>query len=141
MGSTELYSESNGLYKLTLQFQERSLVNGLVLIQDEATSTDFKKNLLWGFSIYIGDSVDYLENNLCPGSPFLPDGDVLDRLSIGMEIWCNLEGSYITLVRDFKDYQDIESISICDFAIFGEPAPLYIYKEQRTESARVKQYH
>ena len=73
----ELYNDSNGLYELTLKFQERSLVNGLILFQDEATTSDHKRKMLWSFSIYIGDSIDYRQNTICPNGPFLPDGDAL----------------------------------------------------------------
>ena len=92
--------------------------------------------MLWSFDIYIGDSADYRDNQLCPGGPFLPDGDALDNSSLGQELWCNLEGSYISLIRDYSDYADIEYISICDFAIFGDP--IY-FVEQREEMVTINQ--
>ena len=30
------------------------------------------------------------------------------------------------MIRDYSDYPDIISITICDFAIFGDPAPILI---------------
>ena len=30
-------------------------------------------------------------------------------------------GTYVSLVRDFSRFPDMESISICDFPIFGDP--------------------
>lgn len=90
-------------------------------MQDEDITTDRKNMMLWGFSIYIGDYPNYKHNALCPGSPFLPDGDTLSHSDIGLEIWCNLEGQYISVVRDYSDHSTMVSITLCDLAIFGEP--------------------
>ena len=49
------------------------------------------------------------------------------KSDIGKELWCNRIGEYVSLVRDFGDYPDMQSISICDFPIFGYqlgPAPI-----------------
>ena len=46
-----------------------------------------------------------------------------------------MEGTHISLVRDYSDYADIEYVSICDFVIFGDPAPLHV--EQREVSVKV----
>ena len=30
-------------------------------------------------------------------------------------------GNYVSLIRDYSDFPDMESISICDMPIFGDP--------------------
>ena len=79
-----------------------------------------KTRLLWNFRIYVGESIDYTQNAECENSPYLTDGDSVDGSNVGTEIWCNRQGEYVSLVRDFNDYSDMEYISICDFAIFGD---------------------
>ena len=56
----------------------------------------------------------------------MTNGDALDDTDLGFETWCNRAGEYVSLVRDFSDYSDMEYLSICDFAIFGEAAVLTI---------------
>ena len=39
----------------------------------------------------------------------------------GHEAWCNRQGKYVTITRDFSDMaDDYYLILLCDIAIFGE---------------------
>ena len=91
------------------------------MFQDEATTSDFKENLLWGYQIFVGESPNYQYNAECEGSPYITDGDTVGDSDKGKEIWCNRAGEYVSLVRDFADFPDMQSISICDLPIFGDP--------------------
>ena len=84
--------------------------------------------------IAIGDDADYTKNTNCAGGPF---GDksqtnccVDDNISnfgsttplwkYGGEHWCNLQGRYVTLYRDFSDWSGAAfDLTICNFNIYG----------------------
>lgn len=53
------------------------------------------------FKIYIGeDGSNYLNNVLCAGSPFYT---VASSWRFGFDIYCNLQGRYMYIVRDSID--------------------------------------
>ena len=72
--------------------------------------------------IYIGNSQNYQDNALCPDGPHLSDG-------YGDEIWCNLAGQYVSIVKDVSGMSDYD-ITICELDIMGEDAhaPITITK-------------
>ena len=76
--------------------------------------------MLWNYRIFVGESPDYQNNAECEGSPYLADGSAINNSSKGLEIWCNRSGEYVSLVRDYTDFPNMQSISICDFPIFGD---------------------
>ena len=76
--------------------------------------------MLWNYRIFVGESPNYKYNAECAGSPYLADGSAIDSSSRGLEIWCNRSGEYVSLVRDYSDFPSMQSISICDFPIFGD---------------------
>ena len=55
----EVYQDNGGVYELTLKLETRTLVNAMILFQDEATTSNFKENLLWNYRIFVGDSPNY----------------------------------------------------------------------------------
>ena len=101
------------------------MVNALIIFQEENGFTGILHlDLLWNFSIYIGDSTDYQSNELCPGSPFLPDKNNLSNSDKALEVWCNLEGKYVSIIRDYSSFFT-PGVTICDLAIFGTELPDY----------------
>ena len=58
-------------------------------------------------------------NSECPGSPFQstqPTGND----AVGLEIWCNLDGNFVSIVRDFSSQVGTTyEVTLCDVAIFG----------------------
>ena len=63
----------------------------------DTSVTDTNKQLT-GFKIYVGSSTSYEENEECPGGPYSTertDGH-------GVEVWCNLPGQYVSIVRDYS---------------------------------------
>ena len=68
----------------------------------------------------MGNSKEYQYNAECPDGPYLADGENLSDADYGTEIWCGLTGRYVSLVRNFTDFPYMESVSICDFPIFGD---------------------
>ena len=81
--------------------------------------------------IYIGDDPDYTKNPQCPGGPFMQTNDpkffstiTLSSISeqfwnYGAEIWCNLEGQYISIVADLTDLSGVYEMSICNLGVMG----------------------
>ena len=71
-----------------------------------------EKFWLQNFQVHIGDSHDYTKNTACPGGPFLKTDDSKnynadsaswDKVwSYGKEMWCDLEGQYVSLVADLS---------------------------------------
>ena len=67
-----------------------------------------RKKLFDKFQIYIGNDPDWQNNTECPGGPFMDYGD--GSLSewggvwpYGAEVWCNLTGQFVSIVRDYSD--------------------------------------
>ena len=66
--------------------------------------------------IYIGNDPDYTMNQKCAGGPFMVVGDTNwyttgstgnnsgNEWNYGLEVWCNLEGQYVTIVSDMSQY-------------------------------------
>ena len=65
-----------------------------------ATESDM---LFGGFEVHIGNDPDYNSNAKCAGGPFLECNDCVtshNSWAGGFEAECNLEGEYVSLVRD-----------------------------------------
>ena len=63
------------------------------------------------FNLYVGFDPDYRNNALCPGGPFAKKDDYFrtfiqnnastgTNYSNGGEAWCNLEGMYVSYVKE-----------------------------------------
>ena len=106
--------------EITLNLGKRFFVHSFLVIQDEGDkyetlvlgAVEYLKEKFWiqNFQVYISNSPDYAENAACPGGPFMKvdesssynnDHHSWDRMwNYGSEIWCNLEGQYVSLVAD-----------------------------------------
>ena len=64
----------------------------------------------------MGSSTSYLENEECPGGPYSTESTD----GYGIEVWCNIPGQYVSIVRDYSAETTFESLTICEMAIFGE---------------------
>ena len=115
----EMFSERSGFFELTLKLKERQMVNAIILVQDAEIGADFDKHYLWKFRIIVGDDPDWRKNYDCSDTPYLEDETALSQSNHAMEIWCNISGQYVSLIRSYQDYPDIVSVTICDFAIMG----------------------
>lgn len=78
-----------------------------------------QKELFQNFEVYIGDDPVYSNNPKCPGGPFMlwedqnsfttvtqkdASGNLItvNAWKYGVELWCNMEGQYTTIVADFS---------------------------------------
>ena len=91
-----------------------------------------KNEWFQNFRVYIGDDPDYTKNQECPGGPFMRTDDPKSYSTVflngsnesmwnyGIEIWCNLEGQYTSIVADLTDLsgQSYE-MSICNLGVMG----------------------
>lgn len=81
------------------------------------------------YRIYIGaDGTTYTNNAECNGGAFLDPADLsnLDSqygffFKLGKEIWCNLEGRYVTVVADLTSLSSINynELALCSFGLMG----------------------
>ena len=73
------------------------------------------------YHIYIGDSADYTQNTPCAGNPQMTSssGFIGASWRHGQEAWCNLEGRYTHIVREYASTLYASSLSICSFGVMG----------------------
>ena len=90
------------------------------------------------FQLYVGYDSDYQNNTPCPGGPFAVVGDPLtsaygtysagfvyrgtDWIN-GVETWCNLDGVYVSFVREATAQPPLDEIILCNFGVIGTPCP------------------
>lgn len=72
-----------------------------------------------------------MENVACPGGPFQKVDDIAgsynsdrtgkDLWNFGKEVWCNLEGQFVTIVADLGALENLDSyeMSICSIGVMG----------------------
>ena len=94
-------------------------VNAIIIQNDSSINSNHDTKYLWNFRIFVGTNSDYNFNSECPGSPFQstqPTGND----AVGLEIWCNLDGDFVSIVRDFSSQVGTTyEVTLCDVAIFG----------------------
>ena len=66
------------------------------------------------YEVYIGNNADYRKNQKCAGGPHMittdtnnyveksPTPAAYPQWKYGKELWCNLEGQYMTIVADLS---------------------------------------
>ena len=111
----------------------------LLIVQDilSGRAPDDSKTNLWlqNFHIYIGNNLDYEKNATCAGGPFMIVGDKEnwyrkgeysgpkesgDMWNYGAEVWCNLEGQFVTIVFDLTHLSGQPyTMTICSLGLMG----------------------
>ena len=104
---------------IVLDLKQSYFQHAILILDDhfgdpmQISSLGSKSNLLQKLQVYVGDDPnDYLQNNLCPGGPYLdredqsnwvndPNNNFNDEVwKYGAEIWCNKEGRYTHIIAD-----------------------------------------
>ena len=131
------------------------MVNAILVVQDQFTGfSDQHTNwneYFQNFSLYIGDSTDWNENEKCPGWPYMTTADSDSWYNdertcddsgcsrhpgnvwtYGTEVWCNIAGQYVHIVADLRHLLGTYTMSLCSIGIMGtsftrnEPLPDFI---------------
>ena len=93
-------------FQITFKLCEPANVSAVMIMT--STLENERKEWYDKFQIYIGNDPDWQNNAECPGGPFMDYGD--GSLSewggvwpYGAEVWCNLTGQFVSIVRDYSD--------------------------------------
>lgn len=151
---TQLAPEGDMLV-LGFDLRKSMMVHAVLVMQDHyggqsnshTTETEYVQN----FSLFIGDSQDWRENTMCPGSPFMKyeagsDGWYYDERTqfhtpgyvwaYGKEAWCNTSGQYVHFVADLKHLAKPYTMSICSVGVMGAS---YVRSEPLPEQVELMQ--
>ena len=81
--------------------------------------------------MYVGYDSNYQSNTPCPGGPFAyPITSDYGQFSShgkgtewvnGAEAWCNLEGKYVSFVREATAQPVLDEIILCSFGVITDP--------------------
>ena len=85
--------------------------------------TDKNRYLVGPFELYVGYSTDYTENSKCKDGPYLVDGydpNLTYEWPAGVEVWCDLIGDYVSLVRDPSGIDLIPHVYIGSLGIIAD---------------------
>ena len=103
---------------------------------EDASQTN---NFFQNFEVFIGEDLDYIKNVKCAGGPHKVVGDPASYTNVswdvaippntgnngnvwnyGKEIWCNLQGRYMTIVADYSHLESQSyQVSLCSVGIMG----------------------
>ena len=94
---------------------------------------DDKDYFLSEFYLYVGYDSDYSQNTPCPGGPYAYPidstfGTYTGWFSLGSdwpngkEAWCNLEGRFVSFVREPDAEEPLDELRICTFGIIADPS-------------------
>ena len=113
----------NNTMRVVIDLQQRYFQHAILIVDDFRNGdafnvVDYSDYIyLQNLQVYVGDDPDnYLNNNLCPGGPYLDINDTSNWLyepstfnwtfnsvwKWGAEIWCNREGRYTHIVGDLS---------------------------------------
>lgn len=112
-------------FVLTFELRTHSEVGAVIVVSDVGIGANNQYKLFSDFRVFVGsDPENYEMNQECPGGPFLQYSDypsVLTSWPYGAEIWCNLPGKYVTIVRDYSAEAELAyELTLCNVSIFGE---------------------
>jgi len=136
------------MFVLTINLGSSFFQHSVLVVQDlfGGKSISSVDPLLYfqNYELYIGDSPNYAANPKCAGGPYMQTSDSKsfvfvtytysgsptvsgDMWKFGREIWCNMQGQYMTIVADLNHLAGHTSaqapngyvMGLCNLAIFG----------------------
>ena len=128
--NSQLAAEGN-ILRITIDLGQSYFQHAILAVQGVANSANTElpqEELLQNLRFHVGDDPDYTQNVECEGGPFLVWDDSksyvnakgVDQWKYGIEVWCNKQGRYTTIVSDLTHLAGkIYEISLCHLGIMG----------------------
>ena len=113
---------------ITWQLDRPYLIDAILLVGQDDTAY-----FLSEFYLYVGYNSDYSTNSPCPGGPYaypidwrfgtyyFNDSHFGSEWPNGTESFCNLEGNFVTFVREANAEEPLNEIRICTLGIIADP--------------------
>ena len=153
MTNDDQLSPHGHLYDLGFDLRKEMMVHAILIVEDFSNpENEYFQNV----EIYVGNSTDWTENEVCPGGPHMltdegssawyydertTSGNLLGynisrskayEWGYGAEVWCNKRGRYVHLIADLSHLSGTYKMSLCSVGIMGasyirdEPLPTAI---------------
>ena len=139
--------------EITVDLGQIVFQHAILIVQELSSGNSFDVPLTQdyrftqNYEVYIGNNEDYRKNQKCAGGPHMMTTDPNSYVEAsparthpmwkyGKELWCNLEGQYMTIVADLSHRTGtVYEQSICSLGIMGA---IYVRKTALPEQISIE---